>query len=58
MKKFYTCLILLFWLQASVQTAYAQITPNIVGGEDTDIDEVPWQVLLEINGQEELFNPK
>lgn len=44
MKKLY--FLLLFCLLLSVETI-AQITTHIVGGDDTDIDEVPWQVLIE-----------
>lgn len=46
MKKLY--FLLLFCLLLSVETI-AQITTHIVGGDDTDIDEVPWQVLIETN---------
>jgi len=44
MKKIYLLLLLSLLLSIEIN---AQITPNIVGGQNTDIDEVPWQVLLE-----------
>lgn len=50
MKKIY--FLLPVFLTLSFNILHAQITPNIVGGNDTDIDEVPWQVLLEINDQD------
>lgn len=46
MKKLYFLLLLFLLSSLGIN---AQITPQIVGGADTDIDEVPWQVLIETN---------
>ncbi len=53
MKKLYRTLLLLVCMHMFVQKGNAQISAQIVGGRDADISEVPWQVLLEINGQDQ-----
>jgi secreted trypsin-like serine protease len=50
MKQLYRVFLLLVCMHLFVQTGNAQITAQIVGGRDANISEVPWQVLLEING--------
>ena len=67
MKKRYVSSVLLVCLVASLlsTSSFAQVTPpknsqelpdvpttNIVGGVNTNINAVPWQVLLDINGQQ------
>ena len=32
---------------------FAQVSPNIIGGSNANISQVPWQVLINLNGTDE-----